>query len=215
MRVKRPRTGRAYEEDDDSDEDEVGVTRIGPRVFFYCEVSRQTVMRLHKHLHAAAAEAQARRQLTESSVIELYVSSDGGDLHAGLTAYDHIAASEVPVHTIADGFVASAATFLLLAGHRRFALPHAAILIHQLSAEMAGKFNELRDDMKNSRVTMRQVRQLYVRRTHLSRQEVDELLAKELQMTAQRALKHGFVEEVLQPNHKAASPVGAESLRKH
>ena len=46
------------------------------------------------------------------------------------------------------GFVASAATFLLLAGAERLAMPNAHILIHQIRTGFWGKFNDLLDEVR-------------------------------------------------------------------
>jgi len=49
--------------------------------------------------------------------------------------------------TVADGFCASAATFVLMGSKHRRIMPHAHLLIHQLSTGAMGKYEELKDEI--------------------------------------------------------------------
>ena len=67
--------------------------------------------------------------------IVLYINSPGGSVHDGMAIYDAMLAIQAPVSTVCMGMAMSMGSFLLSAGEpgRRFAWPHARIMIHQPS----------------------------------------------------------------------------------
>ena len=79
--------------------------------------------------------------------INMYINSPGGSVTAGLAIYDTMQFVKPPVSTLCCGQAASMGSFLLAAGAkgRRYALPHARILIHQLSGGFEGPGDRYRD----------------------------------------------------------------------
>ena len=187
---------RASDSDDDTDDDEI--VQKGNTVYFYSEVTRESVLKLTLALEKAAMAALNHSSLTSDPYVELFINSDGGDAYAGLSGMDHIRNSKVPVHTVADGFVASAATFLLLGGRRRYAMANASVLIHQLSAYFNGKYCELKDELQNSKAVMKTFRRIYRSSTKLTDEQLDNLLSKELALDSKKCLKYGFVDFIVQ-----------------
>lgn len=183
---------------DDDGDDEGSVTCDGATVHFYADVTRANVLKLQACLREASAAALRCAPPDAEPRVHVHIFSPGGDVFAGLAGVDHIARSRVPVTTVADGMVASAASFLLLAGARRLALPHAFVRIHQLSIHgFEGKYADLVDEMHNSRALMRSIRALYRDRTRLADARLDELLAKELDLDAETCVAEGIVDGVL------------------
>ena len=72
--------------------------------------------------------------------INLYINSPGGSVSAGLAIYDTMQFIECDVATVAMGLAASMGQFLLCAGTKgkRYALPHARIMMHQPSGGIGG-----------------------------------------------------------------------------
>ena len=179
-------------EEEDPTNDDGAIKRVGVRVYFHCEVTRTNVLTLCERL--CEAEGEALQHHHES--ILLFIHSEGGDAHAGLSAMNHIETMRVPVITVADGFVASAATFLLLGGRRRLAMRHSMVLIHQLSTAFWGKYADLIDEMQNTHQLMETLRDLYRERTGIKKKRLSNLLNKELTMTAQECIQFGVVDEL-------------------
>src|SRR5437879_594346 len=77
--------------------------------------------------------------------ISLYINSPGGSVTAGMAIYDTMQYIACDVATICMGIGASMGQFLLCAGTqgKRFALPHARILMHQPSAQMEGQATDI------------------------------------------------------------------------
>tara|TARA_B110000046_G_scaffold5113_1_gene5417 strand:- start:2398 stop:3012 length:615 start_codon:yes stop_codon:yes gene_type:complete len=167
--------------------------RDGTAVYFCADVTKATVFKLLQLLREATACALEHAHPGRDPSVHLYVHSDGGDVFAGLSAYDHIRANRVPVTTVADGMVASAASLLLLAGETRLAMSHASVLIHQLSTGFAGKYADLLDEVQNSSALMDSLHAIYRARTDMSAKRLAVLLKKERCLDATRCLREGFV----------------------
>lgn len=166
------------------------VQRDGTSIYFYADVTRSTVCKLYRALREAATVAGG-------GDVYVYIHSSGGDAYAGMSALDHMRAFRgATITTIADGFVASAATFLLLGGTRRIAMPHSHVLIHQVSAEFWGKYEELRDEMKNSTSLMRLMTQVYTRYTRMKEGKVKALLKSEVAVNAEKCVRLGIAHDV-------------------
>lgn len=196
---RRHRRRVSSEEDEDSSEetpdaDASMVRQIRNRVYFHSEVTRKSVLDLLEKLSAAETYALTH----ECDGIKLFIHSEGGDAYAGLSGMNHIQTCRVPVTTIADGFVASAATFLLLGGRSRFGMEHSTILIHQVRTGFWGKFADLVDEMQNSEQLMNILRNIYSTHTRIKKKRLETILNKELTMTAAQSIENGIIEGIYQ-----------------
>ena len=185
------------DEDDITMEENSQVLQIKDSVYFYAEVKPETILKLLSALDKATQYAQTMCYNIYDARVYLYINSCGGDAYCGLSAMDHIRLNPVPIVTVADGYVASAATLILLGGTERKVLSNAKILIHQLSTQFWGKFKDLLDEVANSKELMRSFKKIYGSYTSMKKTQIDELLQKELHMNDQQALKNGFVDEIL------------------
>jgi ATP-dependent Clp endopeptidase proteolytic subunit ClpP len=160
----------------------------GNQIYFYAEVTRESVLRLVEKL------LMLRDQNTK--YITLFLHSEGGDLHAGLGAVDHIRCLGVEVRTVIDGFVASAATLIYLAGTKRYVMPNANVLIHQLSTEFWGKFQDLEDEMANSQALMKRIKSIYKSETVMPSKDIRTLLKREMYLSADQCIEYGIAHSV-------------------
>lgn len=176
------------------------IRRSHGEVAFFHEITTETVSELilnlkdleHEHLHA-----QIEYGLDAPPPIKLTICSDGGDLLAGIAAMDHIRVSRVPIHTYVQGTCSSAATLISIAGHKRFMGKHAFMLIHQLRTWVGGKFDEVKEEVQNCELFMETIRNFYLERTNLTPQELDALLKREMQLTAQQCLEKGLIDQII------------------
>lgn len=188
-------------DDDGSSSDDDGSpllpTRQGNRVFFHCSVNRKTVVRLVELLGEVANELTT---LQCPRSVWIYIHSEGGDLYAGISAMSHVRQFPGTVHTVADGFVASAATLLLLAGECRHAHAHSSVLIHQLTTGFwGGKYEDLRDEYRNCARLMEQLHQIYVTHTTMPSQQVSDHLRTEVFLDADECVKYNIVQQMIRP----------------
>ena len=174
----------------------------GSDVYFHCDVCEETVLELNTKLRKLALELRHKHMdLGLEHIkpeIRLFIRSDGGDLHAGLSAMDCIAGlTSVKIRTIADGVCASAATFLLLGGRTRHATENSYVLIHQLSSDgQWGRFEEFKEQIDNLEKFMKRMKEIYLRETRIPDSELKRLLRKDMYLDAQKCLEWHVIDSI-------------------
>lgn len=183
----------------EEDNDEASVETSGSRIFFYSEVSRDSVLTLNKALRNLAIQQQNVGAVHEipAPPIKLHINSNGGSLLDGFAAVDYIRACKVPVYTVIDGAAASAATLMSVVGAKRYIHKHGFMLIHQLSGGLWGKYEDMIDDFKNSELFMNTLSQIYKEKTKIPDKTLKEMLKRDLWFDAKTCLKYGMVDEIL------------------
>lgn len=175
----------------------------GNEVFFHCDVHEESVLELVTKMRGLVKnlrKAYIDLGIEEDPAVTLYVKSDGGDLHCGFSAMDHIRDLRARVTTVADGLCASAATLLLLAGQHRKMLENSYVLIHQISADgVWGKYEELKDHMQNFTKDMERMQQVYEAETDIPSRKLKKILKKDLYLDSEQCLRYGLVDEVIKP----------------
>jgi ATP-dependent Clp protease protease subunit len=131
--------------------------------------------------------------------IALYINSPGGSVTAGMAIFDTMQFVECDVATYALGLAASMGQFLLSAGARgkRYALPHARIMMHQPSAGIGGTASDIAIQAEQFKLTKQEMARLISEHTG---QPVDQIQAdseRDRWFTAAQALEYGFVDHVV------------------
>ena len=183
--------------EDPSSDDSVEVAQN--KIFFYADVSRSEILKLNKHLDALEKKVLTNSILleTEPTNIYLHINSFGGSLFAGLAGVDYIKKCKVPVHTIIDGCAASAATLMSVVGAHRQIHRHSFMLIHQLSTIMWGKYEDLKEYMKNNELLMKTIKEIYIEHTKIPKRQLNKILKHDLWWDAETCLKYGLVDEII------------------
>lgn len=133
--------------------------------------------------------------------IVIYVNSPGGHIHEGLAIYDAIQAIEAPVSTVCMGMAASMGAVLLACGTagRRFAWPHARIMIHQ--PLIMGTIVAPSTDLEiRAREIVRAREEINRILAHHSGQDIEKLAEdtdRDYFMSAEEARDYGLIDEVL------------------
>jgi len=170
------------------------INRMGNKIYFYEDIFKETILPLIKEIQTLTYELQLQgSKYGFEPHIELHIYSPGGDAFMGLSIYDFIKKNPVPIHTYIDGNIASAATFMFLAGQKRFMSPNATVLIHQVSTTFWGKFEDLKDEVKNTTEIMKIVRNLYNENTSMKKKDIDAILKRELFLNYAECEKNGFI----------------------
>lgn len=128
----------------------------------------------------------------------LHIYSPGGDVYAGLSLYDYIMEyrEHIPVYTVVEGLAASAATFISIAGTKRFITPSSYMLIHQLSTFMHGNFEQLKDEFDNSKKLMEKIMDIYETHTSITKKKIPKILKHDLIWDANECAANGLVDEI-------------------
>ena len=141
------------------------------------------------------------------SDIRLHINSPGGSVNAGMAIYDTMQYIECDVSTIAMGLAASMGQFLLSAGARgkRFALPHAQILMHQPSAGVGGTESDIAIQAEQFRRHKRVMAELVAEQTGQSVEKITADSDRDRWFTAQEAQEYGFIDHVVSRASQADS----------
>jgi len=133
--------------------------------------------------------------------IMLYINSPGGVVTSGLAIYDTMQHVKCPVSTICMGQAASMAALLLAAGtgKKRFALPHARILIHQPLGGFSGQASDIDIQAQEILRTRERLNQILSRHTGQDLEKVRRDTDRDYYMGADEAKKYGLVDDILQP----------------
>jgi ATP-dependent protease ClpP protease subunit len=170
------------------------------QVFFYDDVSRQSIYSLNRQLDSTAKAIQLLNihyNLPVSPAIDLYINSEGGEVFSAFSAVDRIKSSPVPVHTYVEGFCASAATLLSVCAHKRYIRKNGFMLIHQVRSGLWGSFAEFQDEIQNLELIMRYIKQIYLEHTNIPESDLVEILKHDTYLNAEECIKYGLVDEIV------------------
>jgi ATP-dependent Clp protease protease subunit len=131
--------------------------------------------------------------------INMYISSPGGQVTAGLAIYDTMQSIKANVATYCMGMCASMASVLLSAGAKgkRYALPNSEIMIHQGSAGFQGATPDIEVQSRWILRSVRRLNQILAYHTGQPYEKIDHDTQRDFFMTAQEAKEYGIVDEVL------------------
>jgi len=133
-------------------------------------------------------------------LLNLIITSPGGDLNAAFALIDTIRGSSIPVRTIGLGQVASAGLMIFIAGHKghRLLTPNTSILSHQYSWGAFGKEHELFATVKEFDLTTKKMISHYKKCTGLSETKIREVLLppQDIWLSAIEAKKLGLCDDI-------------------
>lgn len=185
------------EEDDEEQEQKKPKFNIhthGNEIYYYEDIDKEQILELIYQIKNLTNELQYQSlRYNFNPIINLHIYSSGGDAFMGLSIYDFIKENKVPIHTYVNGNIASAATFMYLAGTKRHMSPNSTILIHQISTSFWGKFEDLKDECRNTTELMKIVKDLYSENTLMKKKQLDDILKRELFLTYNECEKLGFI----------------------
>jgi ATP-dependent Clp protease protease subunit len=131
--------------------------------------------------------------------IKLYINSPGGSVTAGLAIYDTMQFLKCPVSTICIGLTASMAAVILAAGTKgkRFALPNAEILLHQVAGGMQGQATDIEITAKQIVMMKGKLNKILSAHTGQPIPKVTKDTDRDFYLTSEEAKKYGLIDEVI------------------
>src|SRR5262245_30624370 len=132
--------------------------------------------------------------------IHVYVNSPGGSVSAGLAIYDTMQYVSCPVETVCVGMAASMAAILLAAGSpgKRFALPHARIMLHQPGGGVKGTAADAGIEAKEIFEAKNIRTRILSRHTGRTIEQVDRETDRNKYFSAREAREYGVIDEVVE-----------------
>lgn len=132
--------------------------------------------------------------------INVYINSPGGVVTAGLAIYDTMKFISCPIATYCMGQAASMGAFLLAAGDKgkRYALPHARIMIHQPSGGAHGKISDIEISYKESQRLKDMLNQILAENCGKTLKDMEKATDRDNFMSPEEAKKFGLIDKVIQ-----------------
>jgi len=129
--------------------------------------------------------------------IKIFITSPGGNLDETLAFVGLIGISKTPVWTIDAGWAYSAAGLILMAGHKRFALPNTECLIHSGSGHLGGSYEQTTEQMKNYKALVDKMRDFILSKTKIDQKLFKKQSTKDWYITTEEMLKYGIVDNIV------------------
>jgi ATP-dependent Clp protease, protease subunit len=136
-----------------------------------------------------------------SKEISFYINCPGGSVTAGFAIYDTMRHIKCDVSTICLGFAASYGAFLLAGGTKgkRFALPNAEIMIHQVAVQnIGGKATDISIFTRKLESDKLKLNRIMAENTGHTIEEIDRDTDRDHYMTAQEAKDYGIIDEIVE-----------------
>jgi len=132
--------------------------------------------------------------------IKIYVNSPGGSVTSALALYDTIQHVKSDVATICVGQAASAAAVLLAAGTKgkRYALPNARIMIHQVMGGVEGQQKDIEIQAKEIARIKDQINLILAKHTGQTVKRIEADSDRDYFMDAEEAKKYGLIDKIIQ-----------------
>jgi ATP-dependent Clp protease protease subunit len=161
-------------------------------IFLGSDVNTQVANRICAQLLLLSAEDPERD-------VSLYINSPGGSVYDGMAIYDTMQFIPNDVATIALGMAASMGQMLLCAGTRgkRYALPHARIMMHQASGGIGGTAADIAIQAEQMIYTKRLMQELIAQHTGQTVEQIEEDGDRDRWFTAEQAKEYGFIDHVI------------------
>jgi len=131
--------------------------------------------------------------------IHFYINSPGGSVSATLAIYDTMQILSCPVSTYCVGLAASGGAVLLAGGSKgkRFALPHAKVMIHQPYGQVGGQVSDIEIQAQEIIKTREVLNEILAEHTGQPIERIAKDTDRDRYLTATESKEYGLVDEVL------------------
>jgi ATP-dependent Clp protease protease subunit len=131
--------------------------------------------------------------------IQMYINSPGGSVSAGLAIYDTMNHIKPDVSTICMGMAASMGAFLLAGGAKgkRFALPNARMMIHQVMGGAEGQASDIEIQAKEILYIKQRLNEILAKNTGQKLEKIEKDTDRNFWMSGTDAVEYGLIDKVL------------------
>ena len=180
-------------------------TNRGERSYdIYSRLLNDRIVMLNEEVNSASASVIVAQLLYLESQdptkdISLYINSPGGSVTAGLAIYDTMQYIKPDVSTICVGMAASMGAFLLSSGAKgkRYALPNAAVMIHQPLGGASGQATDVKIWSEWLSRTKEKLNRILSENTGRPYEQVEKDTDRDNFMYAEEALAYGLIDKIL------------------
>lgn len=148
--------------------------------------------------------------------ISFYINTPGGLVYDGLAIVDTMNLIKSDVATFGVGLQASMGAVLLASGTKgkRYMLPHAKTMIHQVSSGTTGKFTDMEIDLRETLALKNTLIDILTEATGQNRDKVYQDMERDYWMTASEAKEYGLIDEIVSSSVDKSDQKSKKSLHK-
>lgn len=148
--------------------------------------------------------------------ISFYINTPGGLVYDGLAIVDTMNLIKSDVATFGVGLQASMGAVLLASGTKgkRYMLPHAKTMIHQVSSGTTGKFTDMEIDLRETLALKNTLIDILTEATGQNRDKVYQDMERDYWMTASEAKEYGLIDEIVSSTVDKSDQKSKKSLHK-
>lgn len=166
------------------------------RVIWLEEEIEQTTLEIERKILQWNLEDTGKK-VTKRIPIKIFFFSPGGSLDVNNSLVDTIKLSKTPVWGINAGQCCSAAAYIYLACHKRFALPQSYWVYHQGSGTFGGTFSEVCAQLAAYQEQVENLSQYMIDHTNYTKEEVEENITGEWYIFTPEAVEKGVCDKIV------------------
>ena len=142
--------------------------------------------------------------------VHLYVNSPGGSVTATMAIYDTMRFVDCDVCTYCVGLAASGGAIVLAGGTKgkRYALPHAKMMIHQPYGEVGGQVSDIEIQAEDILSTRNTLNEILASHTGQDIETIAKDTERDRYLSARQAVEYGLIDEVLEKQEQAETSPG-------
>ena len=133
----------------------------------------------------------------ERKPILIYIMTYGGSVELMWSLIDVIELSVTPVYTVNMGFAESAGGMIFIAGHKRFMMPRAIMMIHEGHASLEGDMTKVLDWYSSCQKMLKESRRYILTHTKITPRMLARKRANDWTIDAQHCLEYGICDEIV------------------
>jgi len=180
-------------------------TKYGERSYdIYSRLLRERIVFLAGPINDVLANLVIAQMLFLASQdpkkdIQLYINTPGGSVTAGLAIYDTMQYVKCPIATICFGLAGSMGAVLLASGEKgkRFALPNAEILLHQVAGGATGPAAEIEITARQIIKIKNKLNKILAKHTGQQLSKIEKDTDRDFYLSADEAKDYGVIDEVI------------------
>ncbi len=164
-----------------------------------CDLLLQLVREFEDEMKVLKSDPYMDEETFTPPKLYIHLTTYGGDLYASFLVYDSLKKCKYTVVTVAEGYVASAGTVMMLGGAIRQVQKSAVMMIHQLRTVIGGKFDEIEEDFRNSKMDMKRLINMYHEELSgkMTKKELQEVLTHDVWWEAPMCIKKGLCHQIV------------------
>lgn len=167
------------------------------RKYYLDDIVDGELMGLHRLILRWNME-DADKKPEERKPIWIYIMSPGGEADVMWALLDAIGASVTPVYTVNVGTAASAASLIFMAGHKRFMMPNARVIIHEGSAQFGGDAVKVMDASESYKKELKRMKNYILAHTGIQPAQLNRKRNNDWEIDAQFCIENKVCDKVIE-----------------